>query len=147
MTSDSLKTLSLRRSYMKKKSSSSKKNQKKNTIYSNKTKKASKKNSLMTYYSNLSNIYKNTIQSKFLQRFLKHSSEINSKYPYMEITACIFAQFNPVNLKLVNAISEKPSIFFKKSKLTFLRLNLFFCIIETKSKQRQSPKISFVMLF
>jgi hypothetical protein len=116
MTSDSLKTLSLRRSYMKKKSSSSKKNQKKNTIYSNKTKKASKKNSLMTYYSNLSNIYKNTIQSKFLQRFLKHSSEINSKYPYMEITACIFAQFNPVNLKLVNAISEKPSIFFKNTK-------------------------------
>uniref|UniRef100_A0A6C0ET62 Uncharacterized protein n=1 Tax=viral metagenome TaxID=1070528 RepID=A0A6C0ET62_9ZZZZ len=116
MTTDSLKTLSLRRSYMKKKSSSSKKNQKKYRISSNKTKKASKKNSLMTYYSNLSKVYKNTILSKLLQRFLKHSSAMNSKYPYMEITACIFAQFNPVNLKLVNAISMKPYIFFKNTE-------------------------------
>jgi hypothetical protein len=116
MTTDSLKTLSLRRSYMKKKSSSSKKNQKKYRISSNKTKKASKKNSLMTYYSNLSKVYKNTILSKLLQRFLKHSSAMNSKYPYMEITACIFAQFNPVNLKLVNAISMKPYIFLKNTE-------------------------------
>jgi hypothetical protein len=117
MTTDSLNTLSLRRSYMKKKSSSSKKSQKK-TRTSNKTKKTSKskKNSVMTYYSNLSNVYKNTTQSKLLQRFLKHSSEMNSKYPRIEMTACIFAGFNPVNLKLINAISAKPSIFFKNTK-------------------------------
>ena len=73
---------------------------------------------VMMHYSNSAEVFKNSMQRKLMKTFLKENKKNNliSKYPFVEITSCIFAEFSNVNIKLVNAISKKPDTFFENTK-------------------------------
>ena len=68
--------------------------------------------------SDFSNIFKGSLQRKLLRQFLveNHKNNIISKFPAYKINACIFSEFNEINLKLVNSISLNPDVFFDNTK-------------------------------
>jgi hypothetical protein len=72
----------------------------------------------MRVKSDFSNIFEGSLQRKLLIQFLmeNHKNNIISKFPAYKINACIFSEFNEVNLKLVNSISLNPDLFFDNTK-------------------------------
>jgi hypothetical protein len=70
------------------------------------------------YYSNMSDVFKYSTQRKFMKSFLEENKKHNllSKYPFVEMTACIFAEFKASNMKLVSAVSNDPTLFFKNTE-------------------------------
>ena len=102
---------SYRESYKKSSSSSSNKT-------SSKTAKNRQNKINMQYYSNMSDVFKYSTLRKFMKSFLEKNKKHNllSKYPFVEMTCCIFADFKDTNMKLVNKISNNPKLFFKNTK-------------------------------
>ena len=92
------------------------------TSKTTKTTKISRKSILQKnhamYFSNSAEVFKNSMQRKLMKTFLKENKKNNliSKYPFVEITSCIFAEFSNINIKLVNLISKKPDAFFENTK-------------------------------
>jgi hypothetical protein len=72
----------------------------------------------MQYYSNMSDIFKNSTLRKFMKSFLEKNKKHNllSKYPFVEMTCCIFAEFKASNMKLVSAVSNDTTLFFKNTE-------------------------------
>jgi len=72
----------------------------------------------MSYYSDLSDLFKNSTQRKLMKSFLEKNKnhELLSKYPFVEMTCCIFAEFKARNMKLVNEISNNPNLFFENTE-------------------------------
>jgi len=70
------------------------------------------------YYSNMSDVFKYSTQRKFMKSFLEENKKHNllSKYPFVEMTACIFSDFKIENMKLVSAVSNDPTLFFKNTR-------------------------------
>jgi len=105
---------------------SSRKSSKKSSKTSRKTAKTSRslitknrQNKInMQYYSNMSDVFKNSKLRKFMKLFLEKNKKHNllSKYPFVEMTCCIFADFKDTNMKLVNKISNNPKLFFENTK-------------------------------
>ena len=114
---------------MTSKKNSSRKGSKKTSKISRKTAKTAKtsrslvsKNkqnkAVMQYYSNMSDVFKYSTQRKFMKSFLEENKKHNllSKYPFVEITCCIFADFKKTNFMLINAVSNDPIRFFKNTE-------------------------------
>jgi hypothetical protein len=101
----------------KSKGGSSLSRSRKSASYKSRSRKSSSVKS-MRVKSDFSNIFEGSLQRKLLRQFLveNHENDIISTFPAYKINACIFSEFNEVNLKLVDSISLNPDIFFDNTK-------------------------------
>jgi hypothetical protein len=68
--------------------------------------------------TNMDGIFKGSMQRKLMKRFLEENKNKNiiANFPCVEITCAIFAEFNKINMKLINSVTNDPSVFFTNTK-------------------------------